>query len=266
LVGADDRAHNRWAGRDLVIAGVPTVSPTVAEDWYLAERAWALSAGAPPEEWPEWTPKRVKSGNRMVSAEPAIREWDDARLAGDLAQAIDHCRPLDNPNCTVLLLGPAIDLAEHGITVTTVTSATESAAARRKVAHLTRLHRLARVAAKLERNGERITRQALRSEGANGRSSLYTELVKIIRQFGNAREAASFIKDELAGVTATSGWKAEVGTSTPDKHGRTRVIVRVVPNEAWLAATGHTVVYLTTGRQPRPVRPRDHCCVAALGP
>ena len=153
--GADDRAHDRWMGRDMLIAGVPSLSPEAAEDLYRADRALALAAGAPGEDWPDWTPERVERDGRMVSASPAIQAWDDDRVAGHVAQGIGRCRPLDHPACEILLLGPRISLEDHGITVVELDSGGVSGTTeRRQLARLGRLLRLAEAAVRLEDRGQ----------------------------------------------------------------------------------------------------------------
>jgi len=109
--GHHDRAHNNWAGRDMVIAGAPTVPPVIAEDTYRADGATVVAAAGTLAAWPEWTPRRQPDGRRNVSVSPGIQAWDDDRIAGHLAQAIGRVRSLDHPGCTVWLLGPQVSLA-----------------------------------------------------------------------------------------------------------------------------------------------------------
>lgn len=268
--GADDRAHDRWAGRDMLIAGVPSLSPEAAEDLYRADRALALAAGAPGEDWPDWTPERVERDGRTVSASPAIQAWDDDRVAGHLAQGVGRCRPLDHPACKIVLLGPCISLEDHGITVVEADPEGGSGATeRRQVARLGRLLRLAEAALRLEGRGQKVTRAALRAEGAGGRSDLYSELRAGMGQAGSARNLAARLRAELAEARAASGWKVETTRSEPDAAGLTRVLVRAVPDEHWLAAnTRHVVRPLRRppDRGPIPVRSPTRSSCTAQGP
>ena len=250
--GADERAHDRWMGRDMLIAGVPTLSPEAAENLYRADRALSLAAGAPAEDWPDWTPERVEHDGRMVSASEAIRAWDDDRVAGYLAQAVGRVRPLDHPGCEVLLLGPRINLEDHGVTVEELESEPGGGAAdRRQVARLGRLLRLAEAAVKLESQGLTVTRAALRAEGVGGRSDLYSRLRAELAQAGSARSLAGRLRAELAAASAASGWKVETTRSKPDADGATRVLIRAVLDEQWLAANTRRVI--------RHIRPPSEC-------
>jgi hypothetical protein len=253
--GADERAHDRWARRDLVIAGTPTLPPDAAERAYLAERGMALDAGAPPADWPDWTPDRVESDGRMVPALPAISEWDEDRVGNALTQAIGRCRPLDHPGCEVLLLGPRIDLIEYGITVVELATASAGDASERsEVAHLARLRDWAEAGERLEDRGEEITRDALRAEGASGGNRVYTELRPMLAAAGTARALATRLRAELDAARAASGLRVEVARSRPDASGRTRTLVRVVPDEAWLTANTRQVVRLLE-RPPARIEP-----------
>ncbi len=253
--GADERAHDRWAGRDMLIAGVPTLSPEAAEDLYRADRALALAAGAPEADWPEWTPQRVERSGRMASTCEAIQAWDDDRVAGHLAQAVGRVRPLDHPSSEILLLGPPVNLEHHGVTVEELGSETDSGAGqRRHVARLGRLLRLAEAAANLESQHQKVTRAALRSQGAGGRSDLYSTLRAELARAGSARCLAGRLRAELDAATAASGWKLDTTRSKPDAAGNTRLLTRAVIDEEWLTANTRRVV--------NRIRPRCDCPTA----
>lgn len=242
--GADDKAHNRWVARDMVIAGVPMLSPGAAENLYRADRAMAIFAGAPEAQWPKWNGERVRLDGRTLYADLQIREWEEERLGAHLAQAIGRCRPLEHPQCEVLLLGPVVPLAQFGITVCELepASVVGGAAERRHVEHLGRLLRLAEGALHLETSGEKITRAALRARGAGGRSSLYSELRAGIGHYGSARELVARLRGELDEAKAASGYTLQITTSRPDRHGRSRVLVQAVVDEAWLEANTRRVL------------------------
>ncbi|MGC8513836.1 MAG: hypothetical protein ACP5P1_12505 [Acidimicrobiales bacterium] len=254
--GADERAHDRWAGRDMLIAGVPTLSPEAAEDLYRADRALALAAGAPEADWPEWTPQRVERAGRMASTCEAIQAWDDDRVAGHLAQAVGRVRPLDHPGSEILLLGPPVNLEQHGVTVEELDSEPDSGAGqRRHVARLGRLLRLAEAAANLESQHKKVTRAALRSQGAGGRSDLYSKLRAELARAGSARCLAGRLRAELAAETAASGWKLATARSRPDAAGNTRLLTRAVIDEEWLTANTRRVVNRIKRRCESPTAP-----------
>ena len=107
----------------------------------------------------------------------------------------------------------------------------------------------------------------LRAEGAGGRSDLYSELRAGMAQAATARNLAARLRAELAEASAAPGWKLETSRSEPDAAGRTRVLVRAVPDEHWLAANTRQVVRplrRPAGRGPIPVPPptRRSCCTA----
>ena len=52
--GADHRAHDNWAGRDIVIVGSFFPPMPAWRGLYQASRVAALTAGADPFDWPEW--------------------------------------------------------------------------------------------------------------------------------------------------------------------------------------------------------------------
>ena len=52
--GADHRAHDAWAGRDIVIVGSFFPPMPAWRGLYQASRVAALTAGADPWDWPEW--------------------------------------------------------------------------------------------------------------------------------------------------------------------------------------------------------------------
>lgn len=133
--GADHRAHDRWAGRDLVIVG--SFFPPM-DDWrglYQAARVSALVAGAPATAWPEWpdnmqmeTGAWIKEGTHEVQsmlpmpANQQIRRWLLDIITSETVQAIGRCRGanLDPTHpVTIHIYGgvPLAGLGEHGLTV-----------------------------------------------------------------------------------------------------------------------------------------------------
>lgn len=133
--GADHRAHDRWAGRDLVIIG--SFFPPM-DDWrglYQAARVSALVAGAPATAWPEWpdnmqmeTGAWIKEGTHEVQSmlpmptSQQIRKWLLDTITSETVQAIGRVRGanLDPAHpVTVTIYGgvPLAGLGEHGLTV-----------------------------------------------------------------------------------------------------------------------------------------------------
>jgi len=119
--------------------------------------------------------------------------------------------------------------------------ATLTSAQRHRVKHLARLHRMARAATRIVKQGTRITRAGVQAEGAGGRHDLYEEFTARLRQSGGTvAELADEIKGELDELRAISGYKVVVETLR-DKRGRSRTLMRAVPDERWLAAAEATL-------------------------
>ena len=133
--GADHRAHDRWAGRDIVIVG--SFFPPM-EAWrglYQASRVAALTAGADPIAWPEWPDELqmergawINEGTREVQSRlplptnPRIRAWLLHTITAEAAQAIGRARGANgDPSqpVTIHIYGgvPLEGLGEYGMTV-----------------------------------------------------------------------------------------------------------------------------------------------------
>lgn len=133
--GADHRAHDRWAGRDLVIVGsfFPPIDAWRAQ--YQTARVAALAAGANPGNWPEWADGMemeegawITEGARQVQSylplpsDPKIRTWLLETITAEVVQAIGRARGanLDPAHpVTIHIYGgvPLHGLGEHGLTV-----------------------------------------------------------------------------------------------------------------------------------------------------
>ena len=133
--GADHRAHDNWAGKDLVIVGSFFPPMDTWRGQYQASRIAALSAGADPANWPEWpdsmkmeTGAWINEGTHEVQsmlplpADPHIRKWLLDTITAETIQAIGRVRGanLDPANpVTIHVYGgvPLAGLGEHGLTI-----------------------------------------------------------------------------------------------------------------------------------------------------
>ncbi|MHB8346694.1 MAG: toprim domain-containing protein [Acidiferrobacterales bacterium] len=131
--GAQHRAHDAWAGRDLVIVGgfYPPLNAWRAQ--YQSARIAALAAGADPTDWPEW-PDDMKMGSdtwinesgtevqsrHPMPADPRIRAWLLDIIGAETAQAIGRARGanLTEP-VTVRIFGgwPLADIGRYGLSI-----------------------------------------------------------------------------------------------------------------------------------------------------
>ena len=135
--GSDHRAHDRWAGKDIVIVGSFFPPMGTWRAMYQAARIAALSAGADPSDWPEWPDSMemeegewITEGTHQVQSflplptDPKIRAWLLETITAEVVQAIGRCRGanLDPAHpVTIHTYGgvPLYGLGEHGLTVET---------------------------------------------------------------------------------------------------------------------------------------------------
>ncbi len=105
--GMDHRAHNRWAGRKtLILFGNFYIPPhKMLEEWEKA-RAFAITGGANPEEWPEWdggleTGFWVSEGSHEVRCwlplpdNEKVRDYFLVKARNEVIQAIGRLRPIN---------------------------------------------------------------------------------------------------------------------------------------------------------------------------
>ncbi len=133
--GADHRAHDRWAGRSIVIIGSFFPPMDFWREQYQAARVAALTASADPTHWPEWpdsmkmeTGAWISEGTHEVQSrlplpyDPQIRRWLLEMITAETVQAIGRARGanLDPANpVTITIYGgvPLHGLGKHGLTV-----------------------------------------------------------------------------------------------------------------------------------------------------
>ena len=133
--GADHRAHDRWAGRDLVIVGSFFPPMGTWRAMYQAARVAARSAGADPVDWPEWPDGMemeegawIPEGTHKVQSylplptDQNIRKWLLETVTAEVVQAVGRVRGanLDPAHpATIHIYGgvPLYGLSEHGLTV-----------------------------------------------------------------------------------------------------------------------------------------------------
>ena len=236
LVGwweADDVAHNKWKGRDIIIAGLPLTAPDDTAMHYLMDRAFALWAGAPAADWPEWNGKWIKGEG---PADPQIRAWYLDWLAGRLVQAIGRTRYLDYPGRTVTLLGRAVDLSAYGITVHEVD---EPASGDVTAADSDALRNAARLADTVDAwcavvaDGAKPTKRAVVKRG--GVERLWSTVRDRVKAGEDPRAIAEAAHAELASLRASTGCKVTVERITT-RTGATRRVWRITVHEVARAA------------------------------
>ena len=133
--GADHRAHNRWAGKNMVIVGSFWPPKHKWREMYLADRVVALAAGANPDLWPAWPEDMAyekvwvhESGNAEVKSlvdlpkDKTIQEWLLEMATHETVQAIGRARPINAPDdapVEVHIYGglPLFGLHKHGLEV-----------------------------------------------------------------------------------------------------------------------------------------------------
>ena len=133
--GADHRAHDRWAGRDLVIVGSFFPPMDTWRGQYQASRVAALSAGADPANWPEWpddmqmeTGAWISEGTHEVQSklplpsDPHIRKWLLDTITSEAVQSIGRVRGANlNPaqTATITVYGgvPLAGIGDHGLVI-----------------------------------------------------------------------------------------------------------------------------------------------------
>ena len=133
--GQDHRAHDRWAGKDLVIIGSFFPPMDTWRSAYQAARVAALSAGAAPAAWPEWPDGMemeegawITEGTHQVQSmlplptNQHIRKWLLDTITAEVVQAVGRVRGANlDPSrpATITIYGgvPLAGLGEHGLTV-----------------------------------------------------------------------------------------------------------------------------------------------------
>ena len=133
--GADHRAHDRWAERDIVIVGSFFPPMDTWRGLYQAARVAALTAGANPTDWPEWPDDLqmeqgawINEGTHEVQSrlplptDPRIRAWLLHTITAEVVQAIGRARGANRDPAhpsTITIYGgvPLAGLGEYGMTI-----------------------------------------------------------------------------------------------------------------------------------------------------
>ena len=124
--GADHRGTNDFAGRDIIIFGLPIPPPDDIEAEWTEHGMLLTMAGC--EDVGAWDDKRT--GNHQVEIVPGIevawpgklpasdeqRNWYLRWLAAQLEQALGRTRAADHPDVRVMVVAPPVPLGEHGYT------------------------------------------------------------------------------------------------------------------------------------------------------
>ena len=124
--GADGRGINDFAGRDIIIFGLPIPPPDDIEAEWTKHGMLLTMAGC--EDVGAWDDKRT--GNHLVEIVPGVeavwpgelptqdeqRNWYLRWLGVHMAQALGRTRAADHPDVRVIVVAPPVPLAEHGYT------------------------------------------------------------------------------------------------------------------------------------------------------
>lgn len=90
--GMHERAHNTWTGRNLLIYGLPLLSPDAMIDVYNGDRHVWLLAGGDPEAMPAWDGTCERIDGFWTPTIPAVAAWWIDYLAAQLIQALGRLR------------------------------------------------------------------------------------------------------------------------------------------------------------------------------
>lgn len=176
--GADERGHDRWAGRDLLVVGLPILSPT---DWEIKWRAHrAIVTAFTSKVLPTWTSKRaekdydvevapgiVTKSRLKLCATPEIAAWQLQILGDSLTQALGRVRALHNPGCRAVVMGPPVPIGHGGYTDVTVDSevdpagALQTASTFQQARKVKALAKITSAAIALLRQGQKPTRRRI---------------------------------------------------------------------------------------------------------
>ena len=192
--GGDHRAHNRWAGKSvlLLFGGFYPPARTMQKIWDRA-RVTALAGGADPSDWPEWngsmstghwireTPDYEVQSRIALPDDPIVRDYFIRLATNETVQAIGRLRAVnrDGENLDVHIFGglPLAGLEEHGLSVTQYARDIDGKArreeqvwARKQVAQ----QRLDAAVIDLASRGEKITRRSLAAAVKNGSGLAYS--------------------------------------------------------------------------------------------
>lgn len=185
--GRDHRAHNRWAGRELVIIGGFYPPTGAVRAMYQVSRIAALSAGANPDAWPVWADDMEMIKNEYVCegkadvvcryplpADPHIRKWLLARITAETVQAIGRVRGANCKEPVIIHIYGGVPLAglgAHGLTVDSYENDPECIGVTKsnhddamKKLHDGKLAECDAIGARVIASGKTITRDTLREE------------------------------------------------------------------------------------------------------
>ncbi len=157
------RSTNDLAGVDLHVFGALSMPDHAWHEKYVAERIAALVGGLDPEHWPEWDGQFALVDGAHVPSNPVVREWRDDIRAAELVQALMRARPHQHPDVHLTYRGPWLDLRRFGMRLMEhhAESAADAAVRRNELKGAKRDEVMAAIAARKERAGDRVTRDAL---------------------------------------------------------------------------------------------------------
>lgn len=186
--GWHDRAHDEWAGHDLILWDQPAIPRDVLGDKWEEHRALRIAHGETPASIPHWSAEWVsdewvctgeqdQQSRAALHATPEIRAFTQSIMDAARMQAAGRARGVNHSGCRIYQMGgtPATALADHGISVGYRRLDGKVTDAERKVEqHEAAIHQFTVAAQRLVAQGQLITRQNLeegcRSTGTDGTS------------------------------------------------------------------------------------------------
>lgn len=184
--GWHDRAHDKWAGHDLIIWDQPAIPRAVLGDKWEEYRALCIARGENPASIPHWSDEWVsdewvctgeqdQQSRAALHANPEIRAFIQSIMDAARMQAAGRVRGVNHSGCRICQMGgtPVAALADHGISVEYRRLDAKVTDAEHKVEqHEAAIQQFTVAAQRLVAQGHTITRQSLevecRSTGTNG--------------------------------------------------------------------------------------------------
>jgi hypothetical protein len=184
--GWHDRAHDEWAGHDLIIWDQPAIPRAVLGDKWEEYRALCIAHGENPASIPHWsdewasdewvcTGEQDQQSRAALHANPEIRAFIQSIMDAARMQAAGRVRGVNHSGCRIYQMGgtPVAALADHGISVEYRRLDAKATDAEHKVEqHEAAIQQFTVAAQRLVAQGHTITRQSLevecRSTGTNG--------------------------------------------------------------------------------------------------
>jgi len=175
------KAHDDWAGYDLIIWDQPAIPRSVIGEKWEEFRALRIANGENPtnilhftEDLADWiqnvwmnTGDQNQQSRSGLHKDPEIRAFMQDMMDAARLQAAGRVRGVNHADCRIYQLGgtPVAALPNHGIKVTYQRLTAQKTDAERKAQeHDASLHQLTQAAGRVIAKGQSITRESLQAE------------------------------------------------------------------------------------------------------